>query len=237
MTLRNQLERLVCTMYVQCYLIYLQTIDKHNLCYALGVRYFPVELDVAGREVLVVGATGEVVPKIGRLLDAGARVVVIAAGQVDAQVAQWVAEGRVKLEQREAQLEDVDGKALVFVATIDADRAPIFYKRALDEGRLLCTVDRPELSTFVNPAVVRASGLTMTFASGGTAPGAMRRIREDLEALFSDPRFATFLDALGRLRARLPRGQRAEKMAEAVRGFGIDAVLRFPSWLDDGDPS
>jgi precorrin-2 dehydrogenase/sirohydrochlorin ferrochelatase len=200
------------------------------------VRYFPVELDVAGREALVVGASGEVVPKIGRLLDAGARVVVVTMGAVDPLVAQWVEEGRVRLERREAQLGDVDGKVLVFVATTAADCAPPFYERALKEGRLHCTVDRPELSTFVNPAVVRASGLTMTFASGGTAPGALRRIREDLEALFSDPRFGRFLDALGRLRARLPRGERAEKMAEAVRGFGIDAALRFPAWLDEGDP-
>ena len=27
----------------------------------------------------------------------------------------------------------------------------------------------------------------------------------------------------------------AEKMAEAVRGFGIEAALRFPAWLDEGD--
>jgi precorrin-2 dehydrogenase/sirohydrochlorin ferrochelatase len=195
-----------------------------------------VELDVSGREVLVVGASGEVVSKIRRLLDAAARVVVMTTGPVDPLVDEWVAEGRVKLERRDAQLADIDGKALVFVATIDADRAPHFYKRALEEGRLLCTVDRPELSTFVNPAVVRASGLTMTFASGGTAPGAMRRIREDLETLFSDPRFGPFLDALGQLRARLPRGERATKMADAVRGFGIDAVLRFPAWLDAQSP-
>ena len=86
----------------------------------------------------------------------------------------------------------------------------------LAEGRLVCTLDRPELSTFVNPAVARASGLTMTFATGGVSPGAMRRIREDLEALFGDPRFARFLDALSGLRARLPRGERAARMAEAA---------------------
>ena len=195
-----------------------------------------MELDVAGRSVLVIGASGEVVSKIGRLLEAGAHVLIMTTGPVDPLVDEWVLAGRVKLERREAEIEDVDGQALVFVATIDADRAPPFYKRALGEGRLLCTVDRPEMSTFVNPAVVRASGLTMTFASGGTAPGAMRRIREDLETLFSDPRFGRFLEALGKLRAQLPRGARAEKMAEAVRGFGIDAALRFPSWLDAQDP-
>jgi precorrin-2 dehydrogenase/sirohydrochlorin ferrochelatase len=200
------------------------------------VRYFPVELDVSGRSVLVVGASGEVVSKISRLLDAGADVLVMTTGPVDALVDTWVMEGRVKLERREAKIEDVDGKTLVFVATIDADRAPPFYERALREGRLLCTVDRPELSTFINPAVVHKSGLTMTFASGGTAPGAMRRIREDLEALFSEPRFGRFLDALRELRSQLPRGARAEKMADAVRGFGIDATLRFPAWLDRQTP-
>lgn len=205
------------------------------MCYLVRVRYFPVEVDVLGREVLVVGATGEVVPKIGRLLEAGARVLVVTTGDVDALVQQWVAEGRVRIERREARIEDVVGKALVFVATNHAACAPPFFERALAEGRLLSTVDRPELSTFVNPAVVRASGLTMTFASGGTAPGAMRRIREDLEALFSDARFGQFLEALGKIRAALPRGERAEKMAEAVRGFRIEAELRFPRWLDDRD--
>ncbi len=195
-----------------------------------------MELDVAGRAVLVVGASGEVVSKIGRLLEASAEIVVMTTGPVDPLVEEWVTAGRVKLERREAQLEDVEGKALVFVATIDADSAPKFYERALREGRLLCTVDRPEVSTFINPAVVHASGLTMTFASGGTAPGAMRRIREDLEALFSDPRFGKFLAALGQLRSQLPRGARAEKMAEAVRGFGIEAALRFPAWLDTKSP-
>lgn len=219
----------VCLMFI----IYAQTLDKHNVCYLSLVRYLPVELDVLGREALVIGASGEVVFKIGRLIDAGARVVVMTTGPIDAAVEAWIAEGRVRLERREAQLEDVNDKVLVFVATNDADRAPPFFDRALREGRLLCTVDRPEMSTFVNPAVVRASGLTMTFASGGTAPGAMRRIREDLEALFSDPRFGRFLDGLGQLRSRLPRGGRIEKMAEAVRGFGIEAKLQFPAWVEE----
>lgn len=205
------------------------------MCYAGLVRHFPVELDVAGREALVVGASGEVVGKIKRLLDAGARVLVVTSGPVDALVDQWVKEERVQFVRRDADIADVDGKVLVFVATNEAERAAPFFERALREGRLLCTVDRPELSTFINPAVVQASGLTMTFASGGTAPGALRRIREDLEVLFSDPRFARFVEALGRLRAQLPRGRRAEKMAEAVRGFAIDGVLRFPAWLDDKD--
>ena len=199
------------------------------------MRYLPVEVDVQGREALVVGATVEVVSKVERLLTAGARVVVVAPGEVDPAIEALAAEGRLSLERREASASDVDGKAIVFVATTEDGRAAPFHARGLAEGRLVCTLDRPELSTFVNPAVVRASGLTMTFATGGTSPGAMRRIREDLEALFGDPRFARFLEALSGLRARLPRGERAARMAEAVKGFAVDARLRFPAWLERGE--
>ncbi len=199
------------------------------------MRYFPVEVDVQGREALVVGATAEVVSKVDRLLEAGARVVVVASGEVDPAIEERAADGRVSLHRREATANDVDGKVVVFVATTEDGHAAPFYERGIAEERLVCTIDRPELCTFVNPAVVRASGLTMTFATGGVSPGAMRRIREDLEALFGDPRFERFLASLARLRARLPRGERAAQMAEAVKEFAVEARLRFPAWLERGE--
>ncbi|MDC0741213.1 precorrin-2 dehydrogenase/sirohydrochlorin ferrochelatase family protein [Polyangium mundeleinium] len=199
------------------------------------MRYLPVEVDVQGRLALVVGASAEIVPKVERLLAAGARVVVVAPGEVDPAIEALSAEGRLDLQRREPSTGDVDGKAIVFVATSEDGRAAPFHARGVAEGRLVCTLDRPELSTFVNPAVARAHGLTMTFATGGTSPGVARRIREDLEALFGDPRFGRFLGALEGLRARLPRGERAGRMAEAVKGFALDAKLRFPAWVERGE--
>ncbi|MDI1478626.1 NAD(P)-dependent oxidoreductase [Polyangium sp. y55x31] len=199
------------------------------------MRYLPIEVDVQGREALVVGASAEVVSKVQRLLAAGARVVVVAPGEVDPAIEAMAAEGQVALERREPTAGDADDKAIVYVATTEDGRAAPFHARGVAEGRLVCTLDRPELSTFVNPAVARAAGLTMTFATGGTSPGAVRRIREDLEALFGDPRFARFLEGLAGLRARLPRGERAARMAEAVKGFAVEAKLRFPAWVERGE--
>jgi len=201
----------------------------------MPVRYFPCEVDVQGLEALCIGATAEVVSKVDRLLDAGARVAVIAPGSVDPNLEARARSGAVTLLRREPRLEDLDDKAVVFLATTEDQRAKPFFERAKREGRLLCTIDRPELSTFVNPAVARASGLTMTFATGGSSPGVVRRIREDLEALFSDPRFSRFLGVLADLRAKLPRGERSARMADAVKGFGVDASLRFPAWLERGE--
>lgn len=202
------------------------------------MRYLPVEVDVAGREALVVGANVEVLSKIDRLLDAGARVLVVAPGEVAPEIeerARTGLVGQLTIERRQVTEADALGKAVVFIATpLDALAGP-FHERARREGTLLCTLDRPELSTFVNPALVRASGMSITFATGGTSPGAVRRIREDLEALFGDPRFGRFLEALSDLRAKLPRGERAARMAEAVRGFVVDARLRFPAWFERGE--
>jgi precorrin-2 dehydrogenase / sirohydrochlorin ferrochelatase len=201
---------------------------------------FPVDVDLRGREALVVGDGPEVWPKIDRLLEAEARVTVLAEGEPSPELR--AREGRIALSAREAGDGDLEGKAIVFAAPFTTPegeaRARRWHARAVAAGTLFCAIDRPEAATFVNAAVVRAPGLTMTFRTVGASPGLARRIREDLSALFADPQFARFVERLASLRASLPRGERAARMAEAVRGFAVEARLRFPSWLerDDGGP-
>lgn len=191
----------------------------------------PIELDVSERDALVVGGAAEVIAKIDRLIDAGAHVTVVAVS-VHAQVEERAKGGRIRLERRAFRESDLEGKAVVFVSPGDDSLSRALHDWAARTGRLVCTIDRPQMSTFVNPAVVQAGELTMSFSTGGTSPGTLRRIREDLFALFSDERFARYLAALRRLRETLPRGQRAARMSQAVGGFGIEARLRFPAWFE-----
>ena len=199
---------------------------------------FPVDVDLQGREALVVGDGPEVWPKIDRLIEAGARVTVLAEGDPSPELLERAP--RISLSRRVAADADLTGKAIVFAApftTAEGEaRARRWHARAAAEGSLFCAIDRPEACTFVNAALVRAPGLTMTFRTGGASPGAARRIREDLEALFADPRLGRFVERLGALRASLPRGERAARMAEAVRGFAVEARLRFPAWFERDDP-
>lgn len=205
------------------------------------MRTLTIELDVRGRDALVIGARGEAVSKIERLLEAEARVLVITQGEVDPAVERAAQEGRLSLRRRAANESDADGRAIVFIEPgepgIEALSRELF-EQARRAGTLVCTLDRPEHSTFINPAVVRVSGLSMSISTGGESPSVAKRIREDLEALFADERFARFLQAMGGLRARLPRGARAAGIKEAVKGFAIRARLRFPAWFerDPGRP-
>jgi precorrin-2 dehydrogenase/sirohydrochlorin ferrochelatase len=202
------------------------------------MRYLPIQLDVQGREALIIGAGVDVLAKIDRLLAAGARVTVIAAEPLGPELEVRARDGAITVRRRAFEDGDADGKAIVFLAPFHTPEeealARRLYQDALRDGRLVCAIDRPEASTFVNAAVACAPGLTMTFSTEGRSPGAARRIREDLEALFADPRWERYLEALGRLRASLPRGERATRMAEAVKGFAVEARLRFPEWFERG---
>lgn len=197
--------------------------------------YLPIELDVRGREALVVGGGAIVAAKVARLVEAGARVTVVAPDEVDPAVEAHAASGQVTIVRRPFEPHDLEGKVIVFVEPGDDDLSRRLFAWAEREARLLCTLDRPEVCTFINPAVVRAPSITMSFSTAGASPGTLRRIREDLEALFSDPRFDRFIEALRSLRATLPRGKRAARMARAVEGFTIEAKLRFPSWFEEAD--
>jgi precorrin-2 dehydrogenase / sirohydrochlorin ferrochelatase len=198
---------------------------------------FPVEVVLQGCRALVVGTGPEIVPKVDRLLEAGAVVTVITEGPPGPELSERAA--RVTLLTRAATDADLEGQTIVFAAPFTTPegeaRARRWHAAAARAGRLFCAVDRPEACTFVNSAVARAGGLTMTFSTGGRSPGLARRVREDLEALFSDPRFGRFVLELGALRDALPRGVRAARMAEAVRGFTVDATLRFPTWFERDD--
>jgi precorrin-2 dehydrogenase/sirohydrochlorin ferrochelatase len=200
---------------------------------------FPVELVLRDREALVIGTGPETLPKIERLIEAGARVTAITEGEAGAEIEALAARGAITLHTREAADADLEGKAIVFAAPFTTPegeaRAKRWHAEAIRKGTLFCAIDRPEACTFTSSAIVRASGITMTFSTGGTSPGAARRIREDLAALFATPRFAGFMAALAELRRKLPRGERAPRMAAAVRGFAIEATLRFPEWFDRGE--
>ncbi len=199
------------------------------------MRTLTIELALEGRSALVIGGRGEAVGKIDRLLHAGARVTVISERSVDASIEEAAREGRVEILRRAPEERDAEGRAIVFLEPGDDDLSRRLFERARASGALVCTLDRPEVSTFINPAVVHVSGLTLSLSTGGRSPALARRIREDLEALFGDARFDRFLSALSDLRAALPRGERGARVKEAVKGFAIEARLRFPAWFERGE--
>lgn len=196
------------------------------------VRYLPILLDVAGRPALVVGAGPEGRAKIARLAAAGAaaRVVGVEGPRpLDLpQSAIWLA--------RPFADGDLEGACVVFVdpAAVDDGTAARLVAWSRERNVPLCVLDRPEHSTFANPAVADAGGVVVAVSTEGASPGLAKRLRERLEAALGGERMRGFVARLAAVRAGLARGERAERGAAALDGFDVEVAVRFPPWFEEG---
>ncbi len=146
------------------------------------MRHYPIFMDLAGRRALVIG-TGEVaVRKAAPLRAAGAEVAIHA---------------RFTPTQ-------LDGCSIAIGA--DAAEADLLALAAAAAGRNIPVniVDRPELSSFIAPAIVDREPMTIAISTGGAAPILARLARARIEAAIP-PGFARLASMLGRLQSELRR--------------------------------
>lgn len=155
-----------------------------------------VKLD--GRRCLVVGAGKVGEPKIGALLDTGARIHVIALEASEA-VHEWANAGKITLEIRAFAAEDLDGIFLAVVATASSAVNGSIYREAQKRGVLCNVVDVPDLCDFFYPSVVRRGDLQIAVSTAGQSPSLAQKIRQQLEKQFG-PGYAGWVAELGETR-------------------------------------
>ncbi|HEV3510391.1 MAG TPA: bifunctional precorrin-2 dehydrogenase/sirohydrochlorin ferrochelatase [Candidatus Sulfotelmatobacter sp.] len=155
-------------------------------------------LKLEGKQVLVVGAGKVGEPKIGGLLDTGARVRVIALDASPA-VREWAREGRIELELRPFAAQDLEGAFLSVVATSSRALNERIYQEARRRGVLCNVVDVPDLCDFFYPAVVRRGDLQIAVSTAGQSPSLAQKIRQQLEKQYG-PGYAEWVAELGATR-------------------------------------
>lgn len=159
---------------------------------------FPMFIKLAKKQVLVVGAGKVGEPKIAGLLDTGARIRVIAL-QASSTVRDWAREGRIQLELRAFQPDDLEGAFLAVVATSSRTLNERVYDEAQRRGVLCNVVDVPDLCDFFYPSVVRRGDLQIAVSTAGNSPSLAQKIRQQLEKQFG-PAYAEWVRDLGETR-------------------------------------
>ncbi len=165
------------------------------------MRYYPINLDIDGREVVVVGGGAVASRKCLRLVAAGARVTVIAPA-LDTTLATMAAGRQVNHVARKYAPGDLAGAFLVFAATGDRGANRAVAAEARDRGILADITDAPQLGSFTSPAIVSRGDLLIAISTGGRSPALARRVRTELETRFG-PEYATALAVLGAIREKL----------------------------------
>jgi len=154
-----------------------------------------------GKRCLVVGAGKVGEPKIGGLIETGARVHVFAL-EASESVHRWANAGEITLEMRAFASPDLNETFLAVVATASRALNESIYREAQRRGILCNVVDVPEHCDFYYPAVVRRGDLQIAISTSGQSPSLAQKLRQQLERQFG-PGYARWVAELGETRKLL----------------------------------
>ena len=190
------------------------------------MRNFPIFLNLAGRRVLVLG-DGEVAARKGEPLARSGATVVYAT-----------------------RFDPADLVGCVLVVGADAPEAELVALSAAAQavGLPVNVVDRPELCSFIMPALVDRDPITIAISSAGSAPVLARMVRARIEALLPPAlgRLALLADSFkSDLRRRMPDVARRRRVLDQVlagpaaelvfAGREAEARVAFAQGIEEGD--
>jgi siroheme synthase-like protein len=139
--------------------------------------WYPIFLDLKDRRVLVVGAGRVALRKTLGLLEAGARVTVVAPEHLPE-----FERLRVRLVERAFRESDLAGAALVFAATDDRRTNHRIAVAAKGRGLFANIADSAAECGFLVPARVARGRVQVAVSTGGTNPRLSAELRRKLEA-------------------------------------------------------
>ena len=145
------------------------------------MRYFPIFVDLDRQPVLIVGGGEQAAQKL-RLLAKTTAVVRIVAPELCPELTAAVAEGRAEWLAPGFHPEQLEGCRLVYAAEDDLALAARIAFAARARGIPVNAIDRPQLCSFITPAIVDRDPVVVAIGSEGTAPVLVGRIRAMLEA-------------------------------------------------------
>jgi precorrin-2 dehydrogenase/sirohydrochlorin ferrochelatase len=178
------------------------------------VSAYPLVLDGAAVNALVIGGGRVAVRKVTALLESGARVRVLAP-QVDPALEDLERRNTSLAIIREPYAVGRLGDALLVVAATNDSRVNArIASEARACGKLVNVVDAPELGNCITPAVHRTGELVVAVSAGGV-PAAAARIRDSIAHVF-DERYSRAVRGLADLRRALLDGGRRDRWRDAA---------------------
>lgn len=150
------------------------------------MSYYPVYLDLVGRNAVVVGGTALAEEKVRGLLEAGARV--------------------KRMSPEDFRAEDLEGAALVIVTDGGQEIRDAVFAEATARNILINTVDDVPRCNWIAPSIVKRGDLTVAISTAGKAPALAVRLRQRLERELGEEH-GRFLEMAGAVRGELSRVQ------------------------------
>jgi precorrin-2 dehydrogenase/sirohydrochlorin ferrochelatase len=194
------------------------------------LKYYPIFLDIKGRNCLVVGGGDVGTRKVEMLLECGASVTVVSIDATETLKRLSEAQ-RITLVIRAYRSSDQDSMFLIIGATND-ERLNEQLSMDAEERNLLCNIaDRPAACNFILPAIIQQGDLVVAISTSGKSPAFAKKLRKDLEKQFGEA-YAVFLDLMGAIRNRLLKEKHAPEQHKPL--FQKLIYSDIISWIQNG---
>jgi precorrin-2 dehydrogenase/sirohydrochlorin ferrochelatase len=195
------------------------------------MSFYPISLDLEGRQCIVVGGGRVAERKVQGLLSCGALVTVISPVLTD-DLRQQHADGAIQWLEREYSPGDLAKGFLVIAATDDEETQKQVYEEARTHNLLLNVADVPQRCNFILPATVKQGDMTISISTAGKSPALARKIRMELEKSYG-PEYRVLVDILGAIRPEiLAAGQ---EQAENEQLFNSLLHVDMAVWIKNRD--
>lgn len=170
------------------------------------VKYYPINVNITGKNCIVLGGGRVAERKVESLLKCGGAVTVISPW-LTPQLKMLLSQGSIQHTDRDYRPGDLKDAFLVFGATDDPGVNAEASQEAQGNGILVNIVDTPEICNFIVPSVMDRDDLVIAISTNGKSPALAKRIRQELEAVYGEE-YCLFLTILGAVRERLLKTSR-----------------------------
>ncbi|TDX51384.1 precorrin-2 dehydrogenase/sirohydrochlorin ferrochelatase family protein [Orenia marismortui] len=159
---------------------------------------YPINLNLTGKKVLVIGGGQVASRKTRRLVRTGAKITIVSP-ELTPELEAMINDYSITYYSRNFKDEDLRGVFLVFALT-DNRRVNNRISQLADENNILINVaDSLEESMFTLPSIIKRGDLLLTISTGGSLPALSKEIRRNLEEEFG-LEYSIFLTMLKRIR-------------------------------------
>lgn len=145
-------------------------------------RYYPIGLDIAGKECLVAGGGRVAERKIRRLLEYGAKIHVVSP-DLTPLLKKWVAKRRIRHQRARFSPAFLKKQILVFAATDDTKLNQRIVRLAARRGTFANAAKPGGASSFIVPALLKRGSFSIAVSTEGRSPVKAKRIKDELERI------------------------------------------------------
>lgn len=179
--------------------------------------YYPVFLNLSGRQCIVAGGGQVALRKVTTLLQYGAVITVISP-RLCSGLRELDRAGKIHVRHRAYRPGDLEGACIAIIAT--GSRG--VNLQASEEARRnripVNVVDDARLSDFIVPSIVRRGSVSIAVSTGGKSPALARKIRTRLESQIDEQyaELALVIEGVRREARRLKLKISSKRWQEAI---------------------